>query len=98
MKRLVIVFAAAVTLGLFSGPAFSQDTDGDGIADDTDNCIATPNGPTLGTCTSGTIGTTCTMDAQCGMGGYCSLNQEDTYPPDGNAIGDEKDAPQIFAI
>ena len=36
MKKLVIVFAAVVALGLLTGPAFSQDSDGDGVLDATE--------------------------------------------------------------
>jgi hypothetical protein len=27
-------------------------------------------------------------DAECGIDGFCSMNQEDTYPLDGDGIGD----------
>jgi hypothetical protein len=72
------------------------DSDGDGISDLEDNCLETPNGPNLGTCTSGTTGTTCVVDGECGSGGFCSTNQEDTYPPDGNGIGDACDCEADF--
>ena len=72
------------------------DSDGDGISDLEDNCLETPNGPNLGTCTSGTIGTTCVVDGECGSDGFCSTNQEDTYPPDGNGIGDACDCEGDF--
>jgi hypothetical protein len=88
MKKFFMFFAVVFLLGFIAGPVFSQDTDSDGVLDDADNCIATPNGPNLGTCTSGAIGATCTMDMNCGTGGFCSLNQEDTFPPGGNGVGD----------
>ena len=44
---------------------------------DEDNCSEAPNGLFLGTCTKGTIGSTCIADAACGVGGICSMNQED---------------------
>ena len=40
------------------------------------------------TCTSGNIGTPCDVDDDCDVHGFCSMNQEDTYPPDGNGCGD----------
>ena len=61
------------------------DTDGDGIRDLCDNCIAVPNGPLLGTCVSGpSAGGVCRSDQECG-GNECSLSQEDS---DGNFEGD----------
>jgi hypothetical protein len=83
------------------------DGDGDGVADECDNCSTTPNGQDLGTCVNcndGTIGLTCTANAQC-SDGNCSMNQEDydgdnvgdvcdvdvaedNYPPDGNGCID----------
>lgn len=91
------------------------DTDDDAIDDnflgEEDNCPLTPNGPGLGTCSSGTIGALCTSHDECGDNGFCSMNQEDTdndgkgdvcdncpttpnpdqedtFPPQGNGIGD----------
>jgi hypothetical protein len=72
------------------------DTDCDGIPDEdcidctpsyeADNCPTTPNGPDRGTCTSGkNIGEECSSNSDCGSGGVCSLNQEDT---DGDGSGD----------
>jgi hypothetical protein len=69
-----------------------EDTDVDGILDNQDNCPNHPNGPALGTCTSGPyelIGIqTCTSNEECDSNGFCSMNQEDIYPPGGNGIGD----------
>jgi len=68
----------------------------DGIPDSQDNCLTIPNGPLLGTCTSGTVGDACKGDDDCGMGGFCSMDQEDTYPPGGNGIGDACDCEGNF--
>ena len=35
-----------------------------------------------------TIGRPCMDDDECGIDGFCSMNQEDTYPPESNGIGD----------
>ncbi len=70
---------------------YTSDYDLDGILSEEDNCPTTPNGPERGTCTSGTsetIGRPCMTDAECGIDGFCSMNQEDTYPVDGDGIGD----------
>jgi cysteine-rich repeat protein len=68
------------------------DRDADAIPDNQDNCPDNPNGPLLGTCTSGPtalIGiATCISHAECDPNGFCSKNQEDIYPPGGNGIGD----------
>jgi hypothetical protein len=77
----------------------ASDGDGDGIPDDQDNCPNHPNGPLLGTCTQGTIGMTCTSDDECDLPGeesFCSMNQEDTYPTQGNGIGDACDCEADF--
>jgi len=76
-------------------PVSGVDSDGDGIPDASDNCPNTPNGPSGGTCTSGNIGDPCMSDGECG-GGTCSVNQEDTYPPGGNDIGDACDCEADF--
>ncbi len=53
------------------------DADLDGIKDLCDNCPATPNGPLLGTCTSGSkAGSLCRSNPQC-INGPCSLSQDD---------------------
>jgi RHS repeat-associated protein len=78
-------------LGAAPPLAYSQDTDGDTILDEFDNCLEVPNGPLGGTCISGAIGDSCMSDGECGEGGFCSKNQEDTYPPQGNGIGDACD-------
>ena len=72
------------------------DSDSDGIPDDEDNCSVVPNGYLLGTCTEGTIGSTCINDLDCGVAGFCSMNQEDTYPPQDNGIGDACDCEGDF--
>ena len=57
-----------------------------------DNCPGVPNGPNLGSCTSGFCSwygrNMCMTHSDCGTGGYCSREQEDTVPPGGNGIGD----------
>ncbi len=63
---------------------------------DGDNCSDMPNGPYLGTCTSGKVGSPCIAHAACGANGICSLNQEDTFPPQGNGIGDACDCEGNF--
>ena len=68
-----------------------NDNDCDGVVNNEDNCPDTPNGLEEGTCTAGatyTIGRPCTINADCGDSGFCSTNQEDTYPPGGDGIGD----------
>ena len=65
------------------------DNDLDGILDHEDNCYNTPNGWNRGTCASGNVGEICNSNEECGTGGYCSMNQEDT---DGDGIGDVCDS------
>jgi hypothetical protein len=65
-----------------------MDTDDDGISDGEDSCPEMPNGPDLGTCTTGAshkIARPCMSDGECGDGGFCSMNQEDTNE---DGIGD----------
>lgn len=54
------------------------DTDGDGMRDPCDNCVAVPNGPALGSCI-GLQGTsaTCRSNLDCARYEFCSLSQED---------------------
>ena len=61
------------------------DADGDGVPDDADNCPDIPNGPAGGTCTEGDTGNTCMSDGDCGGGGFCSIDQENS---DGDSLGD----------
>ena len=83
-----------------------SDSDEDGIFDGCDNCPNHPNGPALGTCTSGSmelIGVqSCTIpginESECGTNGYCSMSQEDFYPPGGNGIGDACDCESDFQL
>jgi hypothetical protein len=66
-----------------------NDQDGDGIFDNLDNCPNHPNGPLLGICLYGLGEGTCMTNEECGLNGFCSMNQEDNYPPpEGNDIGD----------
>jgi hypothetical protein len=52
------------------------------------NCFETPNGLNNGTCTAGSMGNTCLSNADCGPGGLCSMDQEDT---DNDTIGNACD-------
>jgi len=54
-----------------------SDYEGDGVNDDLDNCPEIPNGSALGTCVAGNIGSTCESQGDCGIGGFCSMDQED---------------------
>ena len=63
----------------------TDDRDEDGELDGQDNCPTVPNGPNEGTCTSGYTGVACTTNGDCGIGGFCSTNQEDT---DTDGVGD----------
>ena len=98
--------ASIATLCYYEDP---NDMDGDGIENtpggtmassiflaDGDNCPDMPNGPFLGTCTRGNVGSTCISDAVCGVGGICSMAQEDSSPPQGNGIGDACDCEGNF--
>lgn len=67
----------------------TYDADNDGISDDEDNCPNQPNGPDLGTCIYGSdLWQTCTSSEQCGANGFCTMHQEDNFPPGGNGIGE----------
>jgi hypothetical protein len=73
--------------------AAGRDADADGICDSEDNCSAKPNGLKLGTCiTLGKTVSYCTTPgpnvSECGTNGFCSMDQEDSYPPQGNNCGD----------
>ena len=71
-----------------SGQRIGIDRDLDGVLNGLDNCPAWPNGVDGGTCTAGDaelLGKRCAGAADCGAGGTCSLNQEDT---DGDGFGD----------
>jgi len=55
-----------------------DDMDGDGTLNYLDSCPMIPNGPAVGICRRGTlIGATCTSNEECGLNGYCFLNQEE---------------------
>jgi hypothetical protein len=96
-----------------------EDLDSDCRVDCIDNCLAIPNGLDAGTCTKGAIAQPCMSDEQCGIGGFCSMRQEDadsdylgdacdncpntpnpdqldSYPPQGNGIGDACDCEGDF--
>jgi hypothetical protein len=83
-----------------TGDLCDPDDDNDGVCDPgdsdiactgSDNCPLTPNGPEAGTCIAGVtykIARPCANNDDCGIGGFCSMNQEDTYPLGGDGIGD----------
>jgi len=74
----------------------ASSTFGGSFLADEDNCPEAPNGPFLGTCTKGNVGSTCVSNEACGTDGYCSMAQEDTYPPGGNDCGDACDCEADF--
>jgi hypothetical protein len=64
------------------------DADCDLLNDASDNCPNHPNYLLWGTCTAGEshkIARPCMDNSECGIDGFCSMNQEDT---DGDEIGD----------
>ncbi len=72
-----------------------DDRDEDGVLDGQDNCPTVPNGSSEGTCTSGYTGVSCTTNGNCGVDGFCSINQEDT---DTDGAGDVCDnCPDLFS-
>jgi DNA-binding beta-propeller fold protein YncE len=71
-----------------SGIRMGIDRDEDTQLDGLDNCPAAPNAAGSGTCTAGEptmLGSACTVAAQCGTEGFCSMAQEDS---DGDGVGD----------
>jgi hypothetical protein len=70
------------------------DSDGDGVLDCNDNCVAYPNGPLFGTCVKSVsgvmvnLGGFCNDISECYTGGICDKAQGDSYPPGGNGCGD----------
>ena len=82
--------ASSTPAGLGGAKIFRQvvgltgDDDGDGFLNAQDNCPTAPNGPNEGLCTSGYSGVACHSNSECGSGGFCSMNQEDT---DGDGVG-----------
>jgi hypothetical protein len=69
-----------------------EESDGDGVCNEEDNCPNQPNGPRAGTCITGYPGLSCSTPgyniSECGADGYCSMAQEDSYPSGGNNCGD----------
>ena len=59
MKTLSLFLGIALIIGLMVGPAFSQDSDGDGIPDDEDACFDSDLSETvvIGGCDSGVFNT-----------------------------------------
>ena len=81
----------------------AEDSDCDGVPDVSDNCHGYPNGPNRGTCTLSILGNNvvstgqfCIVDADCDPGEFCDKLQADTYPPQGNGIGDACDCEADF--
>ena len=71
-----------------AGNRVALDRDLDVALNGLDNCPGTPNAVGGGTCTLGDgvlLGTPCTLAAECGIGGFCSTNQEDG---NSNGVGD----------
>ena len=56
--------------------AMSSSAYGGSFLADEDNCSEAPNGPFLGTCTKGNLGSTCIADQACGDDGICSMNKK----------------------
>jgi len=77
------------------------DSDNDTILDGADNCHFTPNGPALGTCIYGNLGDLCHIQGfnpmDCGVSGYCSMNQEDNNSDGiGNACDFDNDGVIVY--
>ena len=87
-NTLITFLCVFLIYGVTPPLTYSQDIDSDNIADTLDNCPSVPNGPLGGTCTVGNRGDFCMTHGECGPQGFCSMNQEDTNPPRGNACGD----------
>ncbi len=71
-----------------SGQRMARDRDLDLVLNGLDNCPGAPNGAGGGTCTAGDparLAYECASNAECGAGGFCSLNQQDA---DLDQIGD----------
>lgn len=88
LLRTVTAACFIVVLMFGLHPAFAADSDVDGLENPDDNCIRVANGPLVGTCTEGDMGVHCTTDGECGTGGFCSMNQEDS---DIDGVGDACD-------
>ncbi|MCX5886758.1 MAG: C45 family autoproteolytic acyltransferase/hydrolase [Proteobacteria bacterium] len=98
-ERAFAVEPCYLTVNIGSESRQILDTDCDGVPDEAcidctpsygaDNCPTVPNGPEKGTCITGkNIGEGCSSDRECGFGGICSTNQEDS---DGDGYGDACD-------
>jgi len=77
LKTLNIIAFILTILFFTPSHTCAVDTDGDGIDDKNDNCPRKANGQVLGTCTAGDVGNICENNEECGIGGFCSMNQED---------------------
>jgi hypothetical protein len=82
-----------------TGDACEIDADKDAVPDVDDNCPNQPNGPDGGTCIWGTnIGNSCSIPGydpmECGLEGFCSMNQEEL---DSDEVGEACDnCPNYF--
>jgi hypothetical protein len=83
LSRMFVFTAFILTLSFsISNYAYPADRDSDGIDNPQDNCFSIANGPALGTCTAGDVSNSCTNSEDCGTGGFCSMDQEDTDQDD----------------
>ncbi|MBW1823736.1 MAG: thrombospondin type 3 repeat-containing protein [Deltaproteobacteria bacterium] len=79
LSRTLTLISLTLTIMFFiAGYVSAADRDGDGIDNPQDNCPGIPNGPVLGTCTAGDVSNACTNNGDCGVGGFCSMDQEDS--------------------
>jgi hypothetical protein len=102
LKQLLKIISGDIcnSFGDTDGDGVCNDGNNSGVAGDKpctkgetlfcdDNCPNTPNGSDNGTCITGAyIGTHCNDNSTCGVGGLCSMNQEDT---DNDTAGDACD-------
>jgi hypothetical protein len=79
MKKISMLFAVVFVLGFIAGPVFSQDIDSDGVLDDGDSSGIVGDNP----CPNGV---TENCDDNCLN--TPNSNQDDTFPPGGNGVGD----------
>ena len=84
MKKLLIICISVLVLGLMAGPAFPQDSDGDGIIDDEDNCPTVYN-PDQSDMDSDGFGNVCDHSDRFAVADL-GLNQVHIYSDDGNLI------------